>query len=303
MSRPTTEPVPTPQPGPRRAAAVHAAARASRRLHAAGVLRGLPSGVVRQLAGRIASDGAVVYRNAAGHVLEADLGDYMERSGYFGAHGGQLIRFVRSFLRPGDWAIDAGANVGLMTSPMAAAVGAGGAVWAFEPFPRNVERLRALKDVNSLSQLRIFPVALAASAATAELRLSAEPGGSGFPSFVAPWAGGERVEVATCTLDELVEAHAPDCPLRLLKIDVEGAEVELLAGARATLSGPRPTVLCEFHDALLRAAGSSAEGLLAAFADAGYVPCPPFGRPRGSLEGAVVDLLLVPEERARVSGG
>ncbi len=93
--------------------------------------------------------------------------------------------------------------------------------------------------------------------------------------------------------------HAPDGPLRLLKIDVEGAEPDLLAGARRTLDRLRPTVLCEFHDSLLRAAGTSAAGLLAMFAECGYVPRPPFDRPRGSLDGTLFDLLLLPEERAR----
>ncbi len=282
----------------RHPAVVGGAGRLSRRLHEAGVVRGRASGVVRRLASHAAAHGTVVYRNQAGHLVTADLGDYMERSGFFGAHGAALVRFVSAHLNPGDWAIDAGANVGLITSPMAAAVGRTGSVWAVEPFPRNVERLRALKDANGLEQLEIFPVALSSTSATAELRLSATPGGSGFPSFVAPWAGDQRLEVATRTLDELVEAHAPDRPLRLLKIDVEGAEGDLLAGARRTLTRLRPTVICELHDSLLRAAGTSADGLLETFAELGYVTRPPFDRPPGPLDGAVVDVLLVPEERA-----
>lgn len=227
--------------------------------------------------------------------MDADLGDYMERSGFFGAHASKMVRFVASRLAPDDWAVDAGANVGLITSPMASAVGPTGAVWAVEPFPRNVSRLRVLKEANRLDQLRIFPVALTSRSSTAELRLPILPS-SGSPSLVAPWAGAERVEVATRTLDDLVEAEAPDCRLRLVKIDVEGAELDLLHGARRTLARLRPLVICELHDSLLRAAGTSATDLLAFFAECGYLPRPPFDRPRGSLEGAVIDVLLVPEE-------
>ncbi len=180
-------------PTVRHAALVGAAGRLSRRLHSAGVLRGTASGVVRRLAGRLAGSGTITYRNSAGHLVAADLGDYVERLGVFGAHAGPMIRFVSSHLAPGDWAIDAGANVGLMASPMAAAVGPSGTVWAVEPFPRNVARLRALKEANHLEQLRIFPLALSSGTGTAELRLAAAPGGSAFPSFVAPWAGEERV--------------------------------------------------------------------------------------------------------------
>lgn len=279
--------------------AVRAAGRASRRLHRAGVVRGRASGAVRRLATHLAHRGTVAYRDAAGHLVTADLDDYMERSGFFGAHQPGLVRFVSSVLAPGDWAIDAGANVGLITSAMAAAVGPAGAVWAVEPLPRNVERLRALKDGNHLDHLHVFPVALSSRAATAELRLPAGTGGSGFASFVAPWAGEGRLEVRTRTLDDLVDAHGPAHPLRLVKIDVEGAEGELLAGARTTLTAHRPVVVCELHDPLLRAAGTSAAGLLAAFADLGYRPAAraPFRRLPRSLDGVVLDVLLQPESR------
>jgi FkbM family methyltransferase len=273
---------------------VQAAGGVSRRLHGAGVLPGPASAGVRFLSRRLAGRGRYLYRNQAGHVVEADLDDYMERIGFFGAHAARLIRVVPAWLRPGDWAIDAGANVGLLSSPLAAAVGGHGRVWAVEPLPANVERLRALKDANHLAQLDILPMALASSAGTAKLRLSSRPGGSGSGSFVAPWAREDFVEVETVPLDHLT-ADRPAVPhLRLVKLDVEGYETHVLAGAAETLRRWQPRVVCEFHDQLLRAAGSSSADLLAAFAGHGYAPAPPFDRPRGSLEGKVVDLLLVP---------
>src|SRR5262245_12330239 len=51
------------------------------------------------------------------------------------------IRFVRALLRPGQKAIDIGANHGVYTLAMANAVGAGGAVWAFEPTPQTADLL------------------------------------------------------------------------------------------------------------------------------------------------------------------
>ena len=281
-----------------RADVVKGSALVSRTLHSRGLLHGLTSGVVRKVAGKLANDGRYVYVNACGHQVEADLSDYMERIGFFGAHSSKLVRFITEHLSPGDWAIDAGANVGLISSPMAAAVGSLGCVWAIEPLPRNVERLQSLRKDNQLTQLEIFPVALSSEASTARLRLSSLPGGSGSASLVAPWAEPEYVEVRTCTLDELVTASDPRRPLRLLKIDVEGFELELLAGARETLATQRPLVVCEFHDALLKSAGTSADGLVDAFAKHGYVPTAPLGRPPGSIDGRVVDMLLAPRAAA-----
>jgi FkbM family methyltransferase len=177
---------------------------------------------------------------------------------------------------------------------MAAAVGAGGCVWAIEPLPRNILRLQALKDDNELTQLTVVPVALGARESTGRLRLSSRPGGSGSGSFVAPWARPEHVEVEIARLDDLVAARAPARPLRLLKVDVEGFEAEFLAGAEATLTTHRPLVICEFHDPLLRAAGSSSEELLKAFARYRYHPRAPFARPTGPLHDTVVDMLLCP---------
>jgi methyltransferase FkbM-like protein len=132
---------------------------------------------------------------------------------------------------------------------------------------------------------------------------SVRPGGSGWGSLVAPWASSQSVEVAMVRLDDMVARRAPDAPLRLVKIDVEGSEPDLLAGAEVTLSAHRPLVICEFHDPLLRAAGSSSEDLLASFARLGYRPRAPFARPRGGLEGRVCDLLLVPDPPAPNSSG
>ncbi len=250
------------------------------------------SGGVRLLAGKLIREGRYRYRNQYGHLVEADMADYMERIGFFGAHGSPIIRFLTSQLQPGDWAIDAGANVGLVTSPLAAAVGPSGCVWAIEPLPRNLARLQRLKEANGLSQLVILPLAVGSVVSTERLHLSSLPGGSGSGSFVAPWGEDAFVEVATVPLDHLVATQDPGRPLRVVKIDVEGFEAELLKGAAKTFADHRPLVICEFHDPLLRAAGSSSEDLLERFAGYGYTPRAPFARPSGSLEGLVVDMLL-----------
>lgn len=266
----------------------------TRQLHAHIPLPASVSGGFRRLAGLLASTGTYSYRDSHGHLVDADLSDYMERIGFFGAHSAKLIRFLDVTLRPGDWVIDAGANVGLISSPMAAAVGSEGRVWAIEPLPRNVERLRRLREANNLVQLEVFPLALSSKATLERLRLSSRPGGSGSGSFVAPWARDAYTEVATTPLDTLIAERDPGIPLRLLKIDVEGFEGELLAGAMETLTTRKPLILCEFHDPLLRAAGTSSEQLLEQFGSLGYRPSPPFGRPSGSLDHQVLDLLLAP---------
>jgi FkbM family methyltransferase len=179
---------------------------------------------------------------------------------------------------------------------MAAAVGPHGSVWAIEPLSRNLQRLHALKETNGLDQLVVLPVALSSTTSIGRLRLSYSAGGSGTGSFVAPWAKDEFVDVPTIALDTLVQEKDPGRPLRFIKMDVEGFEGELLTGAKETLTTKRPVVLCEFHDLLLRAAGTSASELLDLFSEYGYAPSAPFAGSPKSLDGRICDLVLVPKE-------
>ena len=211
-----------------RIAVLQFAGHLSRTLHGHGHLRGHASGAVRLAARTLAAGCTLTYRDHYGNVSEADLSDYMERCGFFGAHGAELVRFLASMLRPGDWVIDAGANVGLFTSPLAAAVGRRGSVWAIEPLSRNVERLTRLKEVNGLSQVEVFPVALGAGTSTAHLRLPAAPGGSGFGSLVATWPSGSEVEVST---------GAPTTS------SVRTRRTRCCVSSRSTLRGPKSTWL------------------------------------------------------------
>jgi FkbM family methyltransferase len=166
-------------------------------------------------------------------------------------------------------------------------------VWAFEPSPRNVDRLRHLVDVNDLRQLEVFDVALSSSAGMATIALPG-PGGSGYASFTASWIDAGRLDVRTARLDDLTAPVDDRRPLRLVKLDVEGFEGHVLEGARATLRRRRPMVFCEFNDVILTDAGSSSEGLLATFAALGYVPAPGWRRTAARLAGRNVDLLMVP---------
>jgi FkbM family methyltransferase len=249
----------------------------------------LASAVTRRAASRLLTSGTHTYRDPWGHVVEADLSDYLERAGFLGAHSPALLRRLGDTVGPGDWVVDVGANVGLVTSRLCQLVGPAGAVWAVEPLPRNVGRLEALRDRNGLRQLTVVPVALSSEPGTAPLRIPVRGGGA-FGSFVATWETAGVVEVATARLDDLVAERRPPGPLRLVKIDSEGFEPQVLAGASETLSRLRPLVLCEFNDVLLQQAGTSSAALLGRFAGLGYAPV----RRPPRMAGRNVDLLLAP---------
>jgi FkbM family methyltransferase len=128
---------------------------------------------------------------------------------------------------PGELAIDVGANLGCMTSALAAAVGPSGEVWAFEPSPevlptleRNAARWRR--------RVRVFSIALSDHAGQGSLVVPVDAANGGLASFHGHINGSDRVEtVETRTLDEL----AADRVVGVLKIDAERHEPQILAGA------------------------------------------------------------------------
>jgi FkbM family methyltransferase len=240
---------------------------------------------------RFSPPGEIDYLDADGYRRVADLRDHMESLVFVGRH--RLPGPVIAAVRPGDWVVDVGASVGSVAGQLCRAVGAQGAVWAFEPIPRNVARLRRLAEVNGLGQLHVFDCALSSANGTATIGL-AGPGGSGYASFTASWISAGRLDVRVERLDDLVASVDEPRPLRLVKLDVEGYERHVLEGAAGTLRVHRPLVYCEFNDVILRDAGSSSVELLATFDDLGYGVAPAWRRTAEDLTGRNVDLLLTP---------
>jgi len=222
----------------------------------------------------------------------------MDIIGFLGFPDGLPSEIAR-MINPGDWVVDVGANIGLMTAEMCNLVGSHGCVWAIEPIPCNVLRLEQLRDANSLGQLQIFQGALSNATGSASIHLP-RGGESGWASFTKSWDMAGTLEVQTWRLDDLVNIVQPARKLALLKLDVEGFEPQVLEGAQQTLLSLQPPVLCEFNDVLLRDAGSSSGQLLDAFADLGYQPVPRRVKVQAAPYRRVRDILLMPvEEQTR----
>ncbi len=172
-----------------------------------------------------------------------------------------------SLLRPGDVAIDGGANIGLFTLMAAARVGGGGRVVACEPSPTTMALLRDNVALNAYGWVDLREVALAER--PGRLRMRVFTPGSGFSSFApADTSAGTQVDVAVATLDEV----AGDLLERtsLVKLDVEGAELLALKGAPRLLEQARPDFIVELEPEHLERQGGSIGAVQALFEDAGY---------------------------------
>lgn len=176
------------------------------------------------------------------------------------------LALARRTLRTGDLAVDIGANVGFYTLRFSRFVGDAGAVVAFEPEARTCALLRGRLTLARARNVELREVALGSEAGSGELHLGAFPGDNRTYAHTSAVA---KQPVRRTTLDDELAGRAP----RLVKIDVQGAEVEVLAGMPRTLAAsPPPLVVVELWPAGLRAAGHDPGDLFATFAAHGYGP-------------------------------
>lgn len=149
----------------------------------------------------------------------------------------KLSRFAAS-LSPGDVVFDLGANVGLYSLLAAARVGRTGQVIAFEPLARNLRYLRAHLQLNSAHNVRVVGKAVSDRTGSALFRESQS-------ASMGCLSAEGTVAVQTITLDDVLRSGgpAPQC----IKIDVEGAEAEVLAGGKETLTRYRPVIFVALH--------------------------------------------------------
>jgi FkbM family methyltransferase len=166
-------------------------------------------------------------------------------------HGGdRLLAALCRSVEPGDVVIDAGANTGVYALAVAATRPTARVV-AFEPSPGVVEQCRTNVRLNGFEErIDVRPVGLGSESGEATFyRSSYDELGSFNAGNAGAWEASveERVSVPVATVDGLV-ADGEIPPPAHLKIDTEGLEYEVLAGARETLRRHRPAVYLEVHD-------------------------------------------------------
>ncbi|WP_448577435.1 FkbM family methyltransferase [Thermosphaera sp.] len=137
---------------------------------------------------------------------------------------GDVDIFVKSCLNMGSVFVDVGANIGYYTLIASKLVGSQGRVYSIEPVPSTATILKANIKLNNCLNVSIHEVAVWSSKGTLTLRI---PGSWYGLAFVSRYGG--NIVVNSITLDELLKNETSiDC----IKIDVEGAELEVLRGAK-----------------------------------------------------------------------
>ena len=184
--------------------------------------------------------------------------------------GGELEPGTRAMLqrllRPGDTFVDVGANVGLLTLAAATTLQGSGRVVAFEPFEETCALLRKSVYLNGhSSKVEIHQAAVSDRAGTQPLFLGNT---SGHHSLYPLDEGeGGQAQVQLVRLDDVLAGQRVD----VLKIDAEGAELQVLAGASQLLrANPGIGIVAEFGLSHLARTGSGVAAWLAPFHSHGF---------------------------------
>lgn len=165
------------------------------------------------------------------------------------SYEGMFLQRVLAHLQRGDTFFDVGANIGLVSVIVGRqpVLVDGGTLHAFEPEPRNLAHLERNLAANGLLTMAwAHGVALAREEGTAALHVRGEAG-EGRHSLVAAQGATGTIEVTVATMDGFCARAGvePD----VVKIDVEGAEGEVLAGMNRLLERGRPRELfMEIHN-------------------------------------------------------
>lgn len=166
-----------------------------------------------------------------------------------GLHEQALLECLGSHLRRGDVFYDVGAHIGFVTLVGARLVGPEGAVFAFEADSENSSRVLDHARTNSLAQIEVIRSAVWSECKTLLFERASDASSRNTGAVVQPAANlniAEVISIPAVTLDRFAEEHrAPN----VIKIDVEGAEGEVLKGAERVFRDAKPILICEVHHA------------------------------------------------------
>lgn len=186
-----------------------------------------------------------------------------------GTYESPLTNLCRQLLKPGDTFFDVGANEGWFSMVACQIAGSAGRVFAVEPQERLWSVIVKNASLNGFANLMLLPFGVSRSQTVAEMNIypSLNSGSSNFGADRRRFDKVQRVTVMP--LSKLIDqcgAHRID----LMKIDIEGFELEALRSAGEHLGSTIRRLVVEIHPPLLKARGESEEQVRDLLSERGY---------------------------------
>lgn len=207
--------------------------RIDRRFLKRGLLRlGTPRDIERRV---------VTIKSGVGRGLKWQHRDGYSHFFWTGTYDHDMQQAMKRYIKRGQVVYDVGGNAGFHALLLARLVGPRGRVFCFEPLPENIDMIRCQLALNPVPWCDVVAAAVSDQVGTADLFA----GSSNAVATLIDRGGALSARVDTVTLDSFSrENPLPDA----IKMDIEGAEIMALAGAREMLARRvRPIFFFEFH--------------------------------------------------------
>ena len=173
--------------------------------------------------------------------------------------------FIRDYLNKGDTVWDVGANIGYFTLEFARCVGSSGKVLSFEPHPEIFKVLQRNVIRNRYQNINLQNVACGEETTVSKLYFSTENEGN--HKIVENSSSNDSVDTKVVKLSSFLETHVP----RLIKMDIEGAELLALRGLGADyLKNNSVDFVIEYHPYEMSFFNIKGEEVLDFFISSGY---------------------------------
>lgn len=210
--------------------------------------------------------------------IQLELSEHMQRRIFWmGYYSEGIAKQLIQILKPGMTVLDIGANIGEITLLAAKHVGQQGQVFSFEPIDAIASQLATHVQMNFLHQVSIESYALSDSNVGGTPIYASCGQESTDPNVgLGSLYGGESGEtplqyIQTLTLDSWLKEHPNIQNIDLIKIDIEGAELACLHGARECLKKYRPRIIIEIQDFSASKAGYKSQDILDFLSSYGYM--------------------------------
>jgi len=226
----------------------------------------------RILQGILSNSGGYKYFQAISKAMDIRNGSWSEPE----------LDLIPLAIKPGETALDLGANFGLYTYHLSRALQGSGQIYAFEPVPFTFATLQLVGKLLRFRNVKLIekgcsdkadkvsfevPVQTSGALAAGQAYIGGRRDDRDGKEQQVRWAGTTEVTCEVVSLDEFL----PDVgDLSLIKCDIEGAELMAFRGARQMIAKHLPSVICEINPWFLEGFGIRLEELTGFFFDLGF---------------------------------
>jgi len=199
------------------------------------LIENLPKWFIKPAKGKVVQDSIFGFKIHLDPLFDKNIENVIyERGVYeFGT-----VSVLQDFLNIGDTFVDVGANIGWLSLVGAKQVGQNGHVLAFEPVPTTFDILESNKIINNFNQIKLHQFALGNSEETVTIYPEKENRGG---ASILNHQSENGVEIKVNKLDNL----DLKTKINVIKIDVEGFELDVLKGAIGTIKKDKPKLIIE----------------------------------------------------------